>query len=155
MPTPSFVNTTKDIKIALPVKIDMPLSTTAKGLEIVRSSITAIPVMDRFDAGDIVLDVCATAYMKYNTTGLGSALPDGKYRTMFFPDFKGLCGDGQYVFPDSVQCSVGEVTGDQSNHINWQVVTTGSNATGEVYIEIRYMIGNVDFGCGVLFPQFK
>lgn len=149
MPTPSINNAKRE------VKIEMPLRTSAKGLIIEQSAITAIPVVDRFNAGDIVLDVCATALISYETTGLGSSLPDGKYRTMYFPELKGLCGDGQYVFPDSVQCSVGEISGDRSDHINWQIVTSGSNSTGQVYIEIRYMVTNVDFGYGVLFPQFK
>ncbi|QXV72910.1 hypothetical protein [Edwardsiella phage PVN06] len=114
--------------------------------------------MDRFNK-DVIIDVTASAYMTYNTTGLGSSLPDGKYSTLFFLDFKGLVLDGQYVFPESVVGSVGGASswyfkGGRSDELIMNTVTNGSNATGDAYITLRYMMANVNFGYGVLFPQF-
>ena len=155
MPTPSTGNAKGEIKIALPVKIENALTGKVKGLTIERSSITALPIVDRFNSGDVLIDVCASAFIKYETTGLGSSTADGKYRTMFHLDFAGFAGSGQYVFPGSVQCSEGEIKGERSDALFWTVVTSSSNSTGSVYIEVRYMVNNVDFGHGILFPQFK
>lgn len=154
MPTPSYVNTTKDIKIALPVKIDNCLSTVTKGLTVKRSSIQAIPVMDRFN-GEVILDVCATALIGYDTTGLASALPDSRYNTLFQLSLSGLCEAGKYVFPDFVGVSDGLISGDRTDHLINKITTSSSNATGDFYLQIRYMIPNINFGYGVLFPQFK
>lgn len=159
MPTPNWVNTNVNIQSAMPVKIDNPLTTTAKGLKVTRSSMSAHPVMDRFNE-EVLINVVVTARLTYDTTGQGSALPDGKYSTLFSLGLKGLVPDGGYMFPESVTgsisgASVGYFQGERSDQLMMYVVTNGSNATGDAYLTIRYLTANDNFGYGVLFPQFK
>ena len=99
--------------------------------------------------------LAATAVIACDTTGLASSLPDGKYNTLFMLGLGGLCNQGQYFFHDAISSSVGEISGEQSNQIMLKLVHSGSNATGDVYVQIRYTSENVNFGYGVLFPQFK
>ena len=154
MPAPSWSDIGLDIQPVLPVRIDKSISTNTKGFIILESTVCINPVMDRWNH-EVLLDISVTLHASYDTSGLASALPDSKYRTMYFLDLKGLSNEGGYYFIEYMNSNDGVISGHKSNELTWTINTNSSNATGNVFITLKYLSSNVNFGYGELFPDFK
>lgn len=146
---------------------------SAPGLTQNGSSVFFTPAYDIYNK-TVHVRCVADFTLTADTTGKSITAPTaGEHHTTFELDIQGLVKPGQYVFPDHVSVTASY---DRKSHegpprvgltrrntdagwyrtdgMNLNVASRNAASVFDLQIRIEFFVSNVDFGHGILFPDY-